>query len=257
MLTCTLGAEGEVIPPELRELEGHPDDLLAPHRLGELVLATERLGVTLHVLGADATGTRPRYRDSGMVGSAAAARPEAFAAADLDEAGREVADVILAVRPDVVVTYDPQGGYGHPDHIQTHRAARAALAQLADAELPGRTFQILTPHSWAVADRVWLREGHAAAYGLRVPGVNDPYPPSVVPDDQVTHVVEDPAARAVKNEALRGARPRSSSRARTCTPCRTWSRCARRPARASGGSIPRSWLPSRRGPSGWATSLLA
>ncbi|MDN5790852.1 MAG: N-acetyl-1-D-myo-inositol-2-amino-2-deoxy-alpha-D-glucopyranoside deacetylase [Micrococcales bacterium] len=212
VLTCTLGEEGEVIPDELRHLEGHPDDLLGPYRHGELAEAMSRIGARFRILGADpASGVLSIYRDSGMAGSPAAARPEAFARADLDDAAARVAAVIREIRPDVLVTYDPLGGYRHPDHIQTHRVVRAALAHLAAdpataSEVPAGVYQILTPQSWAEQDRAWLREGEWAAYGLVVPEVDDPYPPSVVPDWHVTHVLEDPAARATVNEALRAHR---------------------------------------------------
>jgi N-acetyl-1-D-myo-inositol-2-amino-2-deoxy-alpha-D-glucopyranoside deacetylase len=202
VLTCTLGEEGEVIPPELAHLEGHPEDALGPHRHAELAEALARIGARLHVLGAG-PGTLSRYRDSGMAGSPAAARPDAFVRADLAEAGGLVADVIRQVRPDVVVTYDPQGGYGHPDHIQTHRVTRAALDLLADDELPARTFEIVTPLGWAREDRAWLGEHVAPAAGLTLLADDDPFPPSVVPDERVTHVVEDVRARDAKNAALR------------------------------------------------------
>jgi N-acetyl-1-D-myo-inositol-2-amino-2-deoxy-alpha-D-glucopyranoside deacetylase len=207
VLTCTLGEEGEVIPAELRHLEGHPDDALAPYRYAELTEAMSRVGAHLHVLGAvPGAGRLSRYRDSGMAGSEAAARPEAFVNADLDEVGALVADVVRAVRPDALITYDPEGGYRHPDHVQAHRVTRAALDRLDDAELPERVFQILVARSWAEQDRALLPELGAAAYGLVLPSSTDPYPPSVVPDAEVTHVVEDTAARAVKNAALRAHR---------------------------------------------------
>jgi N-acetyl-1-D-myo-inositol-2-amino-2-deoxy-alpha-D-glucopyranoside deacetylase len=207
VLTCTLGEEGEVIPAELGHLEGHPDDALAPHRLRELREAMSRIGARLHVLGADPGGRGlSRYRDSGMAGSPAAARADAFVNADLDEVGHLVAAVVREVRPDALVTYDAQGGYCHPDHVQAHRATRAALERLDEGDLPGRVFQILVARSWAEQDRARLPELGAAAYGLTLPAPSDPYPPSVVPDAQVTHVVEDMAARAVKNAALRAHR---------------------------------------------------
>ncbi|GAA2162016.1 N-acetyl-1-D-myo-inositol-2-amino-2-deoxy-alpha-D-glucopyranoside deacetylase [Humibacillus xanthopallidus] len=223
VLTCTLGEEGEVIPPGLAHLEAAPDDALGPHRHGELAEALRRVGATMHVLG-EGSGRLSRYRDSGMAGSAAAARPEAFTGADLDEAARLVVDVITQVRPDVVITYDEHGGYGHPDHIQAHRVTRRALELVPDEVLPARVHEILTPVSWAREDRAWLREADPAAYRsetwwreharrrdpsgerpwpLVLLGDDDPYPPSVVDDELVTHVVVDDAARAVKNAALR------------------------------------------------------
>ena len=227
VLTCTLGEEGEVIPPGLAHLEADPADRLAQHRHGELSRALERVGARMHVLGADAgTGLLSRYRDSGMAGSPAAARLEAFVGADLDEAAGLVADVLRRVEPDVVVTYDEHGGYGHPDHVQTHRVTRRALQLLDVSELPARTYEILTPLGWAREDRAWLggadpdllatdtwwhdpgmggvaAGGGPDAPGLVVPAADDPFPPSVVDDDLVTHHVHDDAARAVKNDALR------------------------------------------------------
>ncbi|OFE16795.1 N-acetyl-1-D-myo-inositol-2-amino-2-deoxy-alpha-D-glucopyranoside deacetylase [Humibacillus sp. DSM 29435] len=207
VLTCTLGEEGEVIPPDLRHLEGAVGDPLGPYRHGELTEALRRLGVTGRVLGAGG-GRLSRYRDSGMVGSAAAARLEAFVNADLDEAGELVATVVRDLRPDVVVTYDRFGGYEHPDHVQTHRVTRTALASLADTDLPGRTFEILTPVSWAREDRAFVRSLAPSASGLpgmplTLPAVDDPFPRSVVADEQVTHAVHDGAALAAKNDALR------------------------------------------------------
>ena len=229
VLTCTLGEEGEVIPPGLAHLEGDPDDRLGPHRHGELTRALARVGAVMHVLGADeASGALSRYRDSGMVGSPAAARPEAFAAAELDVAGGLVAGLVRELRPDVVVTYDEHGGYGHPDHVQTHRVTRRALELLEASDRPGRVYEILTPVGWAREDRAWLcaadpelldttawwrRQDLGASSPvplgppvpprLVVPAPDDPFPPSVVDDDRVTHVVVDEAARAVQNAALR------------------------------------------------------
>lgn len=129
LVTCTLGEEGEVIPPELAHLAPDRDDTLGPHRIGELAAAMAELGVTDHRF----LGGPGRYRDSGMMGVAQNERPDCFWQADLDEAAGHLLDVIREVRPQVLVTYDPNGGYGHPDHIQAHRVAMRA-AELADAE---------------------------------------------------------------------------------------------------------------------------
>lgn len=131
LVTCTLGEEGEVIPARLAHLAPDRDDSLGPHRIGELAAAMRELGVSDHRF----LGGPGRYRDSGMMGSPQNDRPGCFWQAPLDEAAGHLADVIREVRPQVLVTYDPQGGYGHPDHIQAHRVAMRA-AELAAVD-PG------------------------------------------------------------------------------------------------------------------------
>jgi N-acetyl-1-D-myo-inositol-2-amino-2-deoxy-alpha-D-glucopyranoside deacetylase len=203
VLTCTLGEEGEVIPPELLHLDAAHEDALGPHRRAELRAAMESLGVTHEVLGEDAgTGALSRYRDSGMAGTPSAANPVAFVNADLDEAADLVAEVVRRVRPAVVVTYDEQGGYRHPDHIQTHRVTCAALCTLPEAERPP-VYAVLTPASWAREDREWLAEHPPVGTGWSLPDPDGEYPPSVVVDDLVTHVVVDPALVPVQADALR------------------------------------------------------
>ncbi len=119
LVTCTLGERGEVIPPELRHLGGAA---LGGHRLGELREAMAALGVTDFRL----LGGAGRYCDSGMMGLPDNDDPGCFWQADVDQAAGLLAEVILEVRPQVLVTYDDNGGYGHPDHIQTHRVAMRA-----------------------------------------------------------------------------------------------------------------------------------
>src|SRR3712207_5697561 len=128
LLTCTLGEEGEVLVPELAQLAADQADQLGGYRIGELRAAMAELGVTdVRFLGGAG-----RYRDSGMMGTAANDHPRAFWNADLDEAVAHAVAVVREVRPQVVVTYDEQGGYGHPDHIQAHRVAMAAVDAAAD-----------------------------------------------------------------------------------------------------------------------------
>ncbi len=193
VLTCTLGEEGEVVPPELAHLQGAEGDPLGPFRLEEVRTAMRRLGVHHSMLGPDeGAGVLARYRDSGMAGMPSARHPRAFAAADLDEAASSVRDHIRRVRPDVVVTYDPTGGYEHPDHVQTHRVTRAALGGLAANERPSYAYEIVTPRSWVGPDRLWLREHVPADLGLTYPADDDPVISSVVDDGRVTHVIHDP-----------------------------------------------------------------
>ncbi len=136
VLTATRGERGEVVPGPLKPLEG--TEALGPHRERELADALGALGASWHAwLGrapARADGLTPRaYLDSGMRwaddGLAAAAEDAPAGALSLAPLGEVVADVYAAIRsfgPDLVVSYDAGGGYGHPDHVRAHDAARLA-----------------------------------------------------------------------------------------------------------------------------------
>jgi N-acetyl-1-D-myo-inositol-2-amino-2-deoxy-alpha-D-glucopyranoside deacetylase len=139
VLTCTRGERGEVIPPELAHFEGSPD--LVAIREAELRNALEVLGVRdgrfLGATDARRPGLPERlYLDSGMRWGADGPErtgdehPKSLCAADLGEVAADIATVILDVDPDVVVSYDERGGYGHPDHIRVHEAARRAAEVL-------------------------------------------------------------------------------------------------------------------------------
>jgi N-acetyl-1-D-myo-inositol-2-amino-2-deoxy-alpha-D-glucopyranoside deacetylase len=128
LVTCTLGEEGEVLVPALAHLASDQDDALGHHRIEELAVACEALGVRDHRF----LGGPGRWRDSGMMGTPQNDRPDVFWQADLDEATRALVSVVREVRPQVVVTYDEIGGYGHPDHIQAHRVTVAAFEKAGD-----------------------------------------------------------------------------------------------------------------------------
>ncbi|MFX4291324.1 N-acetyl-1-D-myo-inositol-2-amino-2-deoxy-alpha-D-glucopyranoside deacetylase [Streptomyces bohaiensis] len=134
LVTCTRGEEGEVIPASLAELTSDREDRLGAHRVTELADAMAELGVTDHRFLTIA-GETPR--DSGMMGLPHNERPGAFWGVDLDRAAAELAAVIRETRPATVITYDPDGGYGHPDHIQAHRVATRAVELAAAPEPPG------------------------------------------------------------------------------------------------------------------------
>lgn len=134
LVTCTGGEMGEILVPELEHMAHDRDDTLADQRLIELTNAMKELGVTdfRHLGGFG------KYRDSGMKwhadGHAVAAddvHENAFWHADLTEAAADLVAVIREVQPQVMVTYDEFGGYGHPDHIQAHRVATYAAALAA------------------------------------------------------------------------------------------------------------------------------
>ncbi|MEH0826903.1 MULTISPECIES: N-acetyl-1-D-myo-inositol-2-amino-2-deoxy-alpha-D-glucopyranoside deacetylase [unclassified Micromonospora] len=144
LVTCTLGEEGEIHVPPLAQLCAAEADQLGGYRIGELAAACAALGVTDHRF----LGGAGRYRDSGMMGLTTNEHPRAFWQADLDVAAGYLVEVIREVRPQVLVTYDPDGFYGHPDHIQAHRVAMRAV-ELAAAEgiAPAKVYWTAMPRS--------------------------------------------------------------------------------------------------------------
>jgi N-acetyl-1-D-myo-inositol-2-amino-2-deoxy-alpha-D-glucopyranoside deacetylase len=123
LVTCTLGELGEIIPPGLAHLAADRNGRLGEYRIGELAAACAALGVTDHRF----LGGPGRWRDSGMMGTPGNDAPGSFWRADLDEAAGALAGIIREVRPQVIVSYDDNGGYGHPDHIQAHRVTQRAF----------------------------------------------------------------------------------------------------------------------------------
>ena len=119
LVCATKGEEGEISLPELA----------TPANLGvvreqELIEAARHMGVDdLHFLG---------YRDSGMAGTPENQHPSAFANADASAVVPRLVRFIRNVRPQVIITFDPTGGYGHPDHIAIHKHTLAALPAAAD-----------------------------------------------------------------------------------------------------------------------------
>ena len=134
---------------------------------------------------------------SGMVG-APRRRQTRFADADLGWVGDQLADVIAELRPHVVVTYDPDGGYGHPDHIQAHRVTTAAIAAVADR--------------WRVPKFYWTvvsaEAFHAGLESLEPEdvGADWVWPTGEVPfgfaEDQITAVIDAPEHLADKAAAI-------------------------------------------------------
>ncbi len=184
LVTCTLGELGEIIPPELQHLT--PDEL-GQYRIGELERACEALGVTDHRF----LGGAGRWRDSGMMGLPDNDDPRCFWQADVAEAARDLVKVIEEVNPDVIVSYDANGFYGHPDHIQAHRVTKLAHALAAPA---ARLYATAMPRP-------------VLAMALKLPPTS-PFTPSgdlsaSVPDDEVTTAVEADAYLDAKLAAMR------------------------------------------------------
>ncbi|GAA3008609.1 N-acetyl-1-D-myo-inositol-2-amino-2-deoxy-alpha-D -glucopyranoside deacetylase [Kitasatospora albolonga] len=202
LVTCTLGEGGEVIPPELAELTADRTDRLGEYRIGELAAAMRELGVTDHRF----LGGPGRYRDSGMMGLPENDRPDCFWRADLDEAAGHLVAVVREVRPQVLVTYDEQGGYGHPDHVKAHQVAMRAHELAAD---PGWRPE-LGP-AWRIAKVYWNRmprpviEAGLAAVAAAgpFPGVAEPGDvPGVVDPEVVTTVLDGTAHAGAKAAAM-------------------------------------------------------
>lgn len=146
LVTCTLGEEGEVLVPGLAHLASDRDDALGAHRQTELAAAMGILGIDdWRLLGGPG-----RYRDSGMVGTPSNERPDALWRADLLDAATHLVAVIRELRPQVLVTYDDFGGYGHPDHIQAHRVSMYATVLAATP-----SFRPELGDSWSIDKVYW------------------------------------------------------------------------------------------------------
>ncbi|MGW5650907.1 N-acetyl-1-D-myo-inositol-2-amino-2-deoxy-alpha-D-glucopyranoside deacetylase [Streptomyces humi] len=194
LVTCTLGEGGEVIPPELRHLTG---PALGEYRLGELTAAMRELGVgDFRLLGGAG-----RYRDSGMMGLPENDVPGCFWQADVDEAAAHLVEVILETRPQVVVTYDDHGGYGHPDHIQTHRVAMRAVELAAEAghRVP-KVYWNRVPRTVAEEAFARLREDLSTLPFDKPAAVDDV--PGVVDDQRVTTAIDGTAYATAKTAAM-------------------------------------------------------
>ncbi|WP_030275937.1 N-acetyl-1-D-myo-inositol-2-amino-2-deoxy-alpha-D-glucopyranoside deacetylase [Streptomyces sp. NRRL B-24484] len=203
LVTCTLGEGGEVIPPESAHLTADRDGTLGEHRIGELSAAMRAVGVAdFRFLGGPG-----RYRDSGMMGVSDNDRPDSFWRADLDEAADHLVAVVREVRPQVLVTYDENGGYGHPDHIQAHRVALRAYELAADpAHRPelGAAWRIAKVYynrmPRSVIERGLAETAGAAAF----PGTASTGDvPGVVDDAVVTTVLDGAAYAGAKAAAMR------------------------------------------------------
>ena len=197
LVTCTLGEEGEIHVPELALLAPGEADQLGGYRLTELAAACAALGVTDHRF----LGGAGRYRDSGMMGTPANDHPRCFWRADLDQAAGYLLEVMREVRPRVLVTYDPNGFYGHPDHIQAHRVAmRAAELATAEGYGPAKIYWTAVPKSVLAAGM----EQFSQAADNPFEGVTHVDElPFGTPDAEVAARIDARASIAAKAAALR------------------------------------------------------
>jgi LmbE family N-acetylglucosaminyl deacetylase len=169
---ATRGEAGEV-----------PDGLLAPgeplveRRIAEVARSTAALGVhRVEFLG---------YRDSGMVGTPDNDHPASFWQAPVDEAAARLADVLRDERADVLLVYDENGNYGHPDHIQVHRVGVRAAELARTPEVLEATVNRDTVRSFI---ETIVAAGEASPDDLRE--LDDPDQPFGMPDEVITTRVD-------------------------------------------------------------------
>ena len=178
LVTCTLGEEGEIVLPELDTEENH--QRLAELRFEELKAAVEILAISdLEILP---------YRDSGMMGRPSNEHPECFNKADRQEATGRLVRLVRHYRPQVLVTYNEDGGYGHPDHLMAHAITVAAFAAAGDSTAfpeAGEPWTPLKLYYIAFRRSVWLRAWEA----MRDRGHKTPLDD---PEFDLTRFVDDP-----------------------------------------------------------------
>jgi N-acetyl-1-D-myo-inositol-2-amino-2-deoxy-alpha-D-glucopyranoside deacetylase len=173
VVTCTLGEEGEVIGEPFAQLSNDHADQLGGFRIGELTRALGILGVRGCFLGGAG-----RFRDSGMAGSPAHENPRAFVNSGA-EAVDLLADILEAERPHLLITYGPDGGYGHPDHIRAHEITHAAaervdvpriLWTVADLAETTAGVEAITrvPEGWSLPDSAYLANATSRGHDVAV-----------------------------------------------------------------------------------------
>ncbi|MCV7301508.1 N-acetyl-1-D-myo-inositol-2-amino-2-deoxy-alpha-D-glucopyranoside deacetylase [Mycobacterium barrassiae] len=199
VVTCTLGEEGEVIGNRWAHLAVDVADQLGGYRIGELTAALRALGVDEPTF----LGGAGRWRDSGMAGTPPR-HHQRFIDADPAESVGALVAIIRELRPHVVVTYDPAGGYGHPDHIHTHEVTMAAVAASAGDEYPGEPWTVPKVY-WTVLSKSALAAGlddlgDVPQEWTRV-SIDDV--PFVHPDEAIDAVIDVPDRLPAKLAALR------------------------------------------------------
>lgn len=201
VVTCTGGEAGE----NLGGIDLGDRDL-PWHRRQEMDAAVQALGVSGHTwLG---------YRDSGMAGTPENEHPDAFAAADLEVAAARLARIVRGLRPDVVVSDDDKGTYGHPDHVQAHRVTNRALELAADPtwEPDLEPWQVAKRYVHALSrSRVFALHNALRDAGLTSPFGDDDIPspadlPFGVDDDVITTRVDVADWLDRKQDAMRAHR---------------------------------------------------
>ncbi|KLL13050.1 1D-myo-inositol 2-acetamido-2-deoxy-alpha-D-glucopyranoside deacetylase [Protofrankia coriariae] len=207
LVTCTLGEMGEVLVPELVNLRSDLGDQLGGYRMGELAAACAALGVSDQRF----LGGAGRWRDSGMMGTPGNDDPRCLWRADLDVVTAALVGIVREVRPQVLVSYDANGGYGHPDHIRAHQITVRAFDAAADPDFApeaGSPWQPLKLYETALSRSV-LQAGidyfRSSGTGQELlPGVESAEDvPTTVPDEAVTTEIEANPYYEAKVAAMR------------------------------------------------------
>jgi N-acetyl-1-D-myo-inositol-2-amino-2-deoxy-alpha-D-glucopyranoside deacetylase len=197
LVTCTRGEEGEVLVEELANLASSKDDRLGEQREIELKKAMAELGISdFRFLGAPSK----KWRDSGMMGAPENERGDVFWQANLDEAASELVKIILEIKPQVLITYDEYGGYGHPDHIKAHQVAmRAAQMSTTKGWEIEKIYWNIMPKSVIQMGIERMKEVGSDFFGVE--SVEEL--PFAKPDELVTSVVKAPEYVLQKLAAMR------------------------------------------------------
>jgi N-acetyl-1-D-myo-inositol-2-amino-2-deoxy-alpha-D-glucopyranoside deacetylase len=171
LVTATRGEAGEI---------HNMDEQSVRPRLGEVREA--ELEAATRILGVN-RGEFLDYRDSGMVGTPENEDPRSFHQAPLDEAAAKLAAILREERPDVVVTYDADGTYGHPDHIKAHHVTNASLDLMQrEGWAPSKLYYTAIPRSLMQAFMEQMpEEARRQDAGMAIPGT---------PDERVTTQVD-------------------------------------------------------------------
>ena len=253
VVTCTLGEEGEVIGDRWALLAVDGADQLGGYRIAELSSALAALGVTKPIF----LGGAGRWRDSGMAGTPPRHR-QRFVDADPSEAVGALVAIIREQRPHVVVTYDPNGGYGHPDHVHAHRVTTAAVTAAGGPDHPGEPW-VVPKFYWTVLARTAVAAALDAMAGVELPGdwvrITREQVPFTYADADVDAVVDASGSGAAKVAALRAHRTQVSVTAdgRACA----LSNLIAMPVVSSEHFVLAAGTPGERDDRGWEVDLLA
>ena len=190
LITCTRGEEGEVLIPDLAHLAATSTDSLGEHRVIELANAMKELGIKDHrFLG--------NYRDSGMMGTESNNRKDCFWQADLENAAKKLAIIYDELKPHILITYDPNGGYGHPDHIQAHRVAMRA-AEISEWKI-SKIYWNAMPKSVIAKGMEKMKEIGSDFFGAE--SIEDI--PFAIDDSLITSVVDGNSVVSQKMSAMK------------------------------------------------------